>query len=262
MKQTLLEMVQGILNDMDGDEVTAYDETTESLQVANIIRETYYVLLQRSDVPEHYGVFQCTAGGTSKRVKFTLPSNALSLTNFKYDCRELGDDYPQMQDMQYLPLETFLERMYQLPRDTDSTIETFNETLNSATIAFYFYNDRAPSVYTTVDDTIIIFDAYDSAIDTTGLTAAKSVCYGKILPTFTMSDSFTPALDAQMFPLLFQEAKAQCFEDLRQMENKRAQKRSNQLWVKQMDGRYGIGGVPRYPYQPHNPNNYGRRGSR
>lgn len=262
MKMTLLEMVQGILNDMDGDEVTAYDETTESLQVANIIRENYYLLLAKSDLPEHYGVYQLTAGGVSFPTQLTMPATATSLDVLKYDCRASGDTYPFMNDMLFMSLPDFLDRMYQLPGDSDSTIETFTKTINGSTFTFYIHNDRAPSVYTTIDDAIVILDSYDATVDASGLTAAKTVAYGKQLPAFTMSGSFTPTLDANLFPLLFQESKAQCFAELRQMENGKAEKRTRQLWVKQMDDRYGIGGVPRYPYQPHNPNNYGRRGQR
>lgn len=262
MKQTLLEMVQGILSDMDGDEVTSYDETTESLQVANIIRETYYVVLARSDVPEHYGVYQLTAGGSSFPTQLTLPSTAQTLDVLKYDCRLSGATYPQFEDMQFMNLTDFLDRMYQLPQDSDSTIETFTKSINGSTFTFYVHNDRAPSVYTTIDDNICILDSYDEAIDASGLTAAKTVAYGKQLPTFTLSNSFTPTLDANLFPLFFQEAKAQCFAELRQMTNEKAEKRSRQLWAKQMDSRYNVGGVPRYPNQPHNPNNYGRRGQR
>jgi hypothetical protein len=41
-KMTLLEMTQDILSDMDSDEVNSINDSVESLQVAQIIKTTYF----------------------------------------------------------------------------------------------------------------------------------------------------------------------------------------------------------------------------
>ena len=43
-KMTLLEMTQNILSAMDSDAVNSIGDTVESLQVADVIVETYYEL--------------------------------------------------------------------------------------------------------------------------------------------------------------------------------------------------------------------------
>ena len=57
-KQTLLEMTQNILSDMDSDEVNGIADTTEAMQVATIIRTTYYDLIANRSIPEHRELFQ------------------------------------------------------------------------------------------------------------------------------------------------------------------------------------------------------------
>ena len=47
MKMTVLQMVQDILNDMDADEVNSISDTTEALQVAQIIKTTFFEMIAR-----------------------------------------------------------------------------------------------------------------------------------------------------------------------------------------------------------------------
>jgi len=44
-KMTVLEIVQDILNDIDGDEVNSIDDTLESEQVAQIVKSTYDAII-------------------------------------------------------------------------------------------------------------------------------------------------------------------------------------------------------------------------
>ena len=53
MKYTLLEMTQDILSNMSSDEVNSISDTPESLQVATIIKQKYYDIVSRGDLPEH-----------------------------------------------------------------------------------------------------------------------------------------------------------------------------------------------------------------
>src|SRR5260370_16957942 len=57
MRLTLLEMVQTILASMDSDEVNSITDTTESSQVAQIIKHVYLNILARADLPEHRQLF-------------------------------------------------------------------------------------------------------------------------------------------------------------------------------------------------------------
>jgi hypothetical protein len=53
MKYTLLEMTQDILSNLSSDEVNSISDTTESLQVATIIKQKYFDIVNRVPLPEH-----------------------------------------------------------------------------------------------------------------------------------------------------------------------------------------------------------------
>ena len=53
MKTTLLQIVQSILSDMDSEEVNSISDTTEALQIASVVEDTYYNIVAARDIPEH-----------------------------------------------------------------------------------------------------------------------------------------------------------------------------------------------------------------
>lgn len=57
-EQTLLTMVQNILSAMSSDEVNSISDTTESMQVAQIIENKYYDIAARGDLTQHETLFQ------------------------------------------------------------------------------------------------------------------------------------------------------------------------------------------------------------
>lgn len=61
MKYTLLEMTQDILSSMSSDEVNSISDTTESLQVAHIIRQKYFDIINRLDLPTNEQLLQFEA---------------------------------------------------------------------------------------------------------------------------------------------------------------------------------------------------------
>lgn len=58
MKLTLLDMTQTILSAMSSDEVNSISDTAESMQVATIIRNKYFDIRSRVDLPDHQQLFQ------------------------------------------------------------------------------------------------------------------------------------------------------------------------------------------------------------
>lgn len=249
MRYTLIEMVQRILESMDSDEVSDISQTVESLAVANIIKECYFDIISKMDLPEHQGIFQLDASGdNTKPVLMSLPSNALEIQTLRYNLDTVTN--PDWREIQYLPLQEFMSIINSL-NIAEDTVGSMDLNYNSGTFVFKFQNDRHPNYYTTLDDRDIIFNSFDYSVDST-LQKVKTFCYGGILPTFSMTNNYIPDLDARQFQLLLQEAKAQAFTELKQVTNPTAEKkaRRNELLAqrtkKAVDKRPGLTFAPKF----------------
>jgi hypothetical protein len=234
MRQTLLEIVQSILSSMDSDEVNSISDTVEAQQVAAIVQETYNYLVSSINLPEHYSLFELQASGDPNLpVVMYLPSNVLELKYLKYDTVLTDEDGPIYKEVWPLELTEFLNRMYNLS-SSNSNVGTATLTANSEDFPILFNNDRAPQYYTSFDDYSLLFDAYNSDEDTT-LQKSKTVAFGRLSPSFSLTDSFTPDLDPEHFTLLLNESKAQAFAELKQLENRTAVARARRGWIRTQD---------------------------
>lgn len=216
---TLLEMVQDIMSDMDSDEINSINDTVEALQVAQIIKSTYYNIIDGRDFPFLYETFQLESSGTNTRpTHMGLPETIIDLKTINYNCRKLTDTKDKYKEILYKTPEDFLYILNQR-NSSESKVTTVTDTTG---ISLLIYNDRSPQYFTSFDDDNLVFDSYDSAVNTT-LVAAKTQCHGKRSVAFTLLDTFTPDLPVQMFTYLLAEAKSTAFLTLKQMANQKAE---------------------------------------
>lgn len=256
MKYTLLEMTQQILYSLDGDEVNSITDSTESTAVAKIIEECYYDLVTQLDLPEHNDFFQLTATSSATPTLMTLPSNVNSLDWIKYDRIASDETDHQYEPVNYLPLQQFLEIALGISSDDDNVAQ-FSISIDGQTFYVKAHDNREPAFYTSYDDYSILFDAYNSDEDA-NLQASKTMCYGSLAPDFTFSDSFTPDLDAKQFSYLLNEAKAQCWSDLKQQINTRAENKARQNKIDSQKKKQNVGYPDNQNYYNRYPN-YGRK---
>lgn len=218
-KMNLLEIVQDILSDMDSDEINSINDTLESVQVAQIVKTTYYNILDGKDFPFLYELFQLSTSGTTARpTHMRIPDTIMDLDWIKYNVRKSTDTRDKFQKIQYKSPEDFVE-ITDKRISSDSNISTITD---ASGIKIYIYKDRAPTYFTSFDDDYLVFDAYDSAVETT-LQNSKTQCHGKKNVSFTLSDAFIPDLPVQMFSYLLSEAKSTAFLTLKQMANPKAE---------------------------------------
>lgn len=258
MKRTLLELTQDILASMDGEEVTSISDTSESAQVANIIRQCFYQLASDWKLPEHEEMFQLTETSAGTPTLMTKPDDVMSIDWVKYNAQDvLLDDYLQYGDTTFVPWEEFLSYISQNDSD-DENSGRYTLTLDSKDFTIPYKTDRAPRYWSSPDDYNIIFDSYDSEVDLY-VRATKTAAYGLKEPTWTHSDSFVPPLDHKQHNLLFQEAKAQCFVELKGVENPRAEKKARRATVTLTKEKHDVNAKARgYYYDTWLPD-YGRR---
>ena len=247
-KMTLLDLTQDILSDMESDEVNSINDTVESLEVAQIIKSTFYNIIDGKDWPHLYQFFQLTASGTTDRpTHMLLPERISDVSWVKYNCREITDTRDKVRLIVYKTPEKFMELL-----DTRLSDAIEVDVITDPTgISLNIYNDRAPTYYTSFDNEYIIMDAYDVGIDST-LQTSKTQCYGKQDPSWTMSDSFTPDLPANAFSLLLNEAKSTCFLVIKQMANNKAEQHSVSQRRRMSQQAWRVAGGITYPH-------YGRK---
>jgi hypothetical protein len=229
MKQTLLEMTQAILASMQGDAVTSISDTEESTAVALIIKENYFYITGKADLPEHKELFTLTETSASTPVIMTPPSSFTTLEWLKYNNIMDTETDNNFQFVNYMNSKDFLTMQNGLNSD-ESVVDTMDYTIGSNTFSFKFHNNMMPTWYTTWNDNTIIFNAYD-ATEESFLRTTKTLAYGLLDPVWTHSDSFTPDLDNRQFTLLLNESKAQCFAELKQAQNVNAERKIRHGWV-------------------------------
>lgn len=231
-KMTLLEMTQEILSSMDGDEVNSITDTTEAEQVARIIKRAYTDFITNYDVPELNNVFTLQAlGDTSSPTRMQVPTGVDKINWIRYNVRSSTDTKDKFVDVDYVEREEFIRRT--MLRDSSATDVV---TITENSVSMYVLNDKAPTYFTSFNDDILLFDSYDATVDTT-LQASKTVCYGKLDPAFTLSDSFVPTLDSNLFPLVLNEAKSVAFVELKQQANQKAENESRRQRIKMQNDR-------------------------
>lgn len=223
MRYTLLEMVQRILGAMDGDEVNTISDTTESLEVANIIKECYYDIVGEHDPQDSRGLFHLDSSGDNlKPTTMFLPENVIDIEELRYN---IGPDLldTNFRILHYKTQTDFFDYMNGL--DVNETwVDSQVVTINGQDFNIKFRNDQSPTCWTSPDDRTILFDSYDSSYETT-LTSSRTYGIGSLIPSFLMTDTFIPKLDPRHFQLLLQAAKAQAFVELKQTTNEKAERK-------------------------------------
>lgn len=226
MKYTLIELTQNILSRLDSDEVDSINDTTEATQVARIVRNTYFNIISRAQLPEHRKLIQLTSSGTiTQPVLMIKPDNVSKIHWVKYNVRKSGDTTDFYEYIILVSISQFLEQMDGL-NQADTNIDTM--VLNGQT--FNFRNDVRPCFCTIVDDLYIVFDGYDAGVDSI-LQTSKTKCLADTVPTFNLIDTTIPDLDDAQFPLLLNEATAVAFVDLKQQPNPKAEQESRRQWI-------------------------------
>jgi hypothetical protein len=131
-----------------------------------------------------------------------------------------------------VPVQQFLDYVTNLnPENTNVFSYNFVDNSNNypGTYTLYYQNDRQPTYCTVLSDYYVLFDSFDSTVDST-LQASKTMAYGEIVPFFLMEDNFIPNIDEQTVPLLLNEAKSLAFFELKQTAHVKAEQEAKRQW--------------------------------
>lgn len=201
-RQTLLDMVQSILNDTDFDSCNSIDDTTESLQVASIVRDAFFEISSDRDWPwlKRIGALE-GLGDTDRPTYMRIPEDCNEILWIKYNKKKLT---------------------YLTPEDFQELID--NRVVQAGVVDSNGYLlNQDPLYWTTKDDEYVIFDGRDESVDAT-LQQSKCVIHAIYEPEWVHDDDFIPNLPARMFPTLLADAKSTAFITLKQQANPKAEK--------------------------------------
>lgn len=216
MKLSLLEIVQDILSDISSDEVNSISDTVESLQIAQLVKSTYYNIVSEFELPSHKRLIQLTpSGDADKPTHMSVPTNVDKLEWVKYNIDDTGNK-PVYRTITFMYPEQFIDYI----SNRDLTENYIDQVTDYSGNPLLIRNDTPPTYYTSFDDEHIVFDSYNRNVDTT-LQNSKTICYGEERPTFTLSDSYIPDLPANLHPYLLSEAKSRVFFSIKQMGNEK-----------------------------------------
>lgn len=204
MKLSLLDMTQNILSALDSDEVSSIDETVEAVQVAELVKESYFDLMAQRDWPFLRQLYALEGlGDLNNPTKMRMPENSNKVFWIKYNKSDV--EWKSPEEFTYI-----IDNRVTLANVVDSN---------------GFVINRDPLYWTSYDDKFVVFDAVDKAVENT-LVGSKTKVYGTVAPTWQHVDTFVPNLPDKFFPTLLAEAKSQAFANLKQQINAREENKA------------------------------------
>lgn len=247
-KLTLLEIVNDIANDLDTESVNTISNTVESVQIAQIVKTTYFELMANRNWPHLKKTVQLDPSGDVNRpTHMKLPELTKELVAFNYNrLRSDSLSRDRYTELEYLQPSNFLEYV------NDRNLENANvdKITDFGGAPIYIKNDKQPEYYTSFDDEYVVCDSYDSDIEATLQNSnTQAIIYFE--PSWTHTDNAIPDLPSEAFPLLVEEAKSAAFIAIRQQVNSKSEQRARRQgsWMSRKSWR--VNGGVRYP-------NYGR----
>ncbi len=253
MKLTLLEIVQNILSALNSDEVNSIGDTAESKQVAECVKTSYLNMQGRYDLPEHNQLLQLVPSNDEAQpvlmyrpdsvnrvewIKYYNSAQSGTNTTGTQFIHDLNIDVPGFpsndspsppgySDIKLLDVKDFLDLVNKFnPNESDVFTWSLAVNINSSgepnIFNFLYKNSKIPQYCCVIQNYYIIFDSFDSSVDTT-LQGSKSMCLGWVVPKFEMSDIFIPNLDEAQVPMLLNEAKSLAFLELKNMPHQKAE---------------------------------------
>lgn len=255
MRYTLLKATQLIASSMDSDEIQDIDDSVESRQIVDILEQVYNDVYSQIDFPEHWDLFELEPSlDVTRPTVMYIPERVAKIEWLQYDHSEPGSTERNWRYVLPLSRGRFLNRMNALDADR-SEVYRYDYLVDTETFDIRGWNDRHPNYYTTVDNRTLIFDNYDASADIT-LVGNKTMGYGQIVEPFVRENNFVPPFEPKQFTLWFNEAKAQCFVELKQVQNIKAERNARRGWNYSQKKKDVTDASSIRPWKP----NYGRRG--
>ena len=228
MARTLLDVVQGILSTLDSDTVSSIGDTVEADQVADIVKKTYFDIIDEYQLPAQRVITNLESVSDLNRPNLLkLPDDAQALLHWQYDMREAGDDPISYRPIEYRPPYEFLKMTNHRDASEDRYTTVYVETGTPVIID----NTQAPQFWTSFDDKYIVTDSYDSDVDAT-LQGAKTQAWIEKRWVFLKEDNFVINLPSNLESLLYRTAENEAYALFKQTVNPKLEQKERRLRIR------------------------------
>lgn len=208
MATTLLDVVQIILSDANGDDANSITDTVEASQCAKIVASVYEDIVVEYDLQAVKQLFRLDGmADTDKPTHMKIPEEFHSVEWIKYDNRNQVADAPAFTTCNYLYPADFIDLCNHRRVGSDNV---FASTDPSGVVINVFTN-RHPQHYTLFDDRTVVFDSFNSSVEST-LYQTKTQAYGQKSSRLVLADTSLINLPQELVTLLVNEARSTYFD--------------------------------------------------
>lgn len=203
IRKTLLQIIQDILSDTDGEPINTISGSLEGEQAATIIEHTFYDMIANRMIPEHQELIALTPlSDNLYPTHFLYPDNVKEICKVWYDRTKALVGTGEYYEVKWLDPLDFLARI----DNFSGTYQTVND--KNAGTKLRIQTDKFPQYYTSFDDKYIIMDSIDLTYDDT-LQESKVRALGVKFPIFDrFDDNYYPDIDDHMYPYLISESRS------------------------------------------------------
>lgn len=227
--RTVLDYVQTILTEIGGDQVNSISDTIEAADVASILRQVYYELVDEMSFPYTEKLLALTGlGNVNKPTHMGIPQEVAAVNWIKYDRRTEIAGNNAYTDMIELPTREFVSFVNSRPK---SDADTYQVVYENANIPLVIDKTSPPQFWTSFDDKYIVFDAYDQDVDAT-LQSSKSICSVEARPVLILEDTQVPFLPDNLQNLLYTQTLSRCMLALKESVNPKIERQESRLRVR------------------------------
>ena len=226
---TLLTITQDVLEDISGDEVNSIDDTPEATRVAKIIQGKYMAMMSNRNWPHMRQALTITPRSDSDfPTHMSIEDDLKELILINYDVAQAAATSKSYQKMKYKEIDEFIS-LLNYRSSANSNVVTVTD---DSGIELLIIDDKHPEYYTSFNDTDLVFDSYDSTVDTT-LQGSKTQAFGYVMPTFSLTDSHVIDIPSEAESALLEQCKSTAQWKLRQIQDPDAEieARRQQRWL-------------------------------
>lgn len=229
MARTLLDVVQGILSTLDSDTVSSIGDTVEADQVADIVRQVYFDIIDEYQLPGQRVITTLeSVSDTARPNLLKLPDDTQSLIQWQYDTRTSPTDPLHYSPVEYRTPVAFLGMVNQ--RNSGDT-ERMLVVQVTPEVNIIVDTSTSPRYWTSFDDKYIVTDNVNFDVDAT-LQGSKTQAFLEKRHIFLKEDSFVINLPQNLESLLFRTAEGTAYAIDKQTVNPKLEQKEKRMRIR------------------------------